>query len=143
MVCRQPIWVSFAWPTEHECDPEGQEHHRFSAKLQGLAITWAPQAGFAALPTSRELLADTGAGLTTLGTFAPTTAQNGAIRGQNYYDIGLLSGVTQIQLRIPESATGGVGVSVVEFEAFLDIPEPATAALAGSAALLLLRRRAA
>ena len=98
--------------------------------------------GIAEMPTSWELLVDQGSGLTSLGTFSPTMAQNGYRNRQLYtYDFGqLYTGVIQLQLRVPESAVVN-GVSLMEFEA-LDIPEPASLLLLmATGALLFLRRR--
>ena len=115
-----------------------------NAKLDAVSLTFAQQGVHGAVPTSWELLADTGSGLTSLGTFSRTTAQNGQIDGVYYINIGSLSGVNQIRLRVPEANTGGNGLALMEFEAFQTepIPEPGTVGLlALGAGLALFRRR--
>jgi hypothetical protein len=107
--------------------------------LSALGITWSTQPGFAnVVPASWEILIDTGSGLTSFGTFSKTTAQNGQDRGQYYIDLGgMIGGVQQVRLRIPEGADR---VSMTEFEAFM-IPEPTSAALLlGLGAFVGLRR---
>ena len=106
--------------------------------LSALGITWSTQPGFAnVVPASWEILIDTGSGLTSFGTFSKTTAQNGQDRGQYYYDLGIMGGVQQVRLRIPEGADR---VSMTEFEAFM-IPEPTSAAmLLGLGTFMGLRR---
>jgi len=113
-----------------------------NATLDTLSLTFANQGGVSAIPSSWELLMDTGTGLSSLGTFNATTAQNGQTRGQYYISLGSrVSGVSHIQLRVPEAnLAGGLALSLVEFEAFNVIPEPSMAVLLALGGLVLWRR---
>jgi hypothetical protein len=106
------------------------------AEIDSAALTWYPQAGFAAVPSSWEILVDKGSGLQSLGTFSASGS-----RLQYYFDFGFQQGVQQLRLRAAEaSVPGGLGVAIAEFEAFQFIPEPSAMCLVGIGGLVLWKR---
>jgi len=107
------------------------------AEIDSAALTWYPQAGFAGVPSSWEILVDKGSGLQSLGTFSASGS-----RLQYYFDFGFQQGVQQLRLRAPEAnVPGGVGIGIAELEAFQFIPEPSAVMLLGIGGLLLRRKR--
>ena len=113
-----------------------------NAALDAVSLTFARQCGISEIPSSWELLVDTGSGLTSLGTYTTTVAQDGNTRGMYYLNIGSLQGVDQLRLRVAEAnVPGGLAVGLMEFEALHTIPEPCTTILLATGALLLCRQR--
>jgi hypothetical protein len=111
----------------------------------GLSVHFFQQSSFCDTPTNWEFLVDQGSGLTSLGVYSKVNNSFGEPRQSYYYGFDqVLSGVTQIQIRVQESdIKDGLGLGLVEFEAFSSlIPEPGSLLLMlGAGALLALRRR--
>ncbi len=111
-----------------------------NAEINGVSVTFAPQGGYAGLPTnySIQVQYENTSNFVNLGTFATVGSQL-----QYYLDFGKVSGIRTLRLDVPESQVpSNLSVAVIEFEPFF-VPEPSGVMLVGLAGLMVaLRRRA-